>query len=179
MPRPRFLAPFAVLVATSALVAGCSSSSKSSSIAAGSGSAAPSASAAPTTAAGSAGAASPTVKLATTSLGQVVVDDTGMTLYLFTQDSGGKSTCTGGCATLWPALTVSGSPSAGTGVDAAKLGRITRPDGTTQVTYGGAPLYHFAKDSAPGDVKGENVGSVWFAVQADGSKAAPPATAGY
>ena len=97
-------------------------------------------------------------------LGSFLVDDKGMTLYLFTKDSPNTTTCYDQCATNWPPLLTTGAPVAGEGVDASKLGTITRTDGTVQVTYNGWPLYFYAKDAAPGDVVGQNVGDVWFVV---------------
>ena len=112
-----------------------------------------------------------TVAVAETSLGEVLVDGEGMTLYLFTNDSDSTSTCSGGCADTWPPLTVDGEPSGGEGVDAALLGTTDRDDGTTQVTYNGQPLYTYAADSAPGDVNGQGVGGVWYAVLPTGEQA--------
>jgi predicted lipoprotein with Yx(FWY)xxD motif len=96
-------------------------------------------------------------------LGAILVGPDGLTLYTFTNDTPGSGTsaCSGGCATNWPPLTVDGEPSAGDGVTGA-LATIERDDGTTQVTYDGAPLYYFAGDSAPGDTNGEGVGNIWF-----------------
>jgi predicted lipoprotein with Yx(FWY)xxD motif len=112
-----------------------------------------------------------TVQLAKTSLGQVLVDADGRTLYLFMKDADGKSACTGPCADTWPALKAGGKPTAGTGVEAEDLGTITRDDGTTQVTYYGKPLYLYKGDSKAGDVNGQNIGGVWFAVTAKGEPA--------
>jgi predicted lipoprotein with Yx(FWY)xxD motif len=91
--------------------------------------------------------------------GTILVDGaTGLTLYLFTEDEkdSGESACNEGCIAAWPALTVEAgeTPTGGAGVDAAKLGTITRDDGDTQVTYDGLPLYFFAQDTQPGDLKG-------------------------
>lgn len=103
------------------------------------------------------------------SLGNVVVDANGMTLYVFQKDTPGVSTCTGNCATNWPALTVTqGVTPTVTSDITATVGTITRPDGTIQVTLNNQPLYHFAKDAQPGDAKGQGIGSVWFVVGADG-----------
>jgi predicted lipoprotein with Yx(FWY)xxD motif len=118
--------------------------------------------------AGSSGPA--TVAVADSKLGKILVDAKGMTLYLFEKDSNGKSACNAGCAGLWPALTVKGKPAAGQGVDASLLGTTTRDDGSTQVTYAGHPLYRYAKDQTAGDVNGEEVGNVWYAVGPDGKK---------
>jgi predicted lipoprotein with Yx(FWY)xxD motif len=92
-----------------------------------------------------------TVEAGTASL----VDSRGFTLYIFANDTAGSGTsaCTGGCATAWPPLTVTGGATAGEGV-AGELGSITRDDGSTQVTYNGLPLYFFASDTAPGDTNG-------------------------
>ena len=103
-------------------------------------------------------------------LGSFLIDDKGMTLYLFTKDTPNTSTCYNGCATAWPPLLTTGTPAAGAGVDASKFGTTKRTDGTTQVTYNGWPLYYFQKDKAPSDVTGQNVGSVWFVVSAAGDK---------
>jgi len=85
----------------------------------------------------------------------LVAGSNGMTLYNFTHDSAGVSNCKGGCATIWPPLTVPAGQSAtgGTGVNGA-LATITRDDGSLQVTYKGMPLYFFHKDARPGDTNG-------------------------
>ncbi len=105
------------------------------------------------------------IKTATDSqLGTFLVDEKGMTLYLFTKDEPNKSNCTGSCLQNWPPLITQGEPLASEGVDAAKLGTITLDDGRKQVTYNQMPLYYYAPDQKPGDVLGQNVGSVWFVV---------------
>ncbi|MFT4108372.1 hypothetical protein [Propionicimonas sp.] len=106
------------------------------------------------------------LKLADTSLGSILVDGSGMTLYLFTKDSPGTSACSGQCLVAWPPLR--GTPTAGSGVDDSKLGSFTRTDGTTQATYNGWPLYYWQGDTAPGDVSGQKVNSVWFVLDRDG-----------
>ena len=97
-----------------------------------------------------------------TSLGSVLVDGTGMTLYLFAKDTAGsgKSACAGACATNWPPLTVTGVPAKPTGATGT-LATITRDDGSVQLTYNGMPLYRYAADKAAGDTKGDGVGGVW------------------
>ena len=102
--------------------------------------------------------------------GEALVDGEGRTLYLFTNDTqnSGTSSCTGDCLVRWPPLFTDGEPVAGTGVDAAMLGTITLPDGTTQVTYNGWPLYYFQDDTAAGDALGQGVGGVWFLVSPTG-----------
>lgn len=124
------------------------------------------ASAAPTTVAAPAAGAALTLKVATTSLGSVLVDGAGRTLYVFTKDEKNKSNCAGGCLSTWPPLV--GTAKAGPGVDAAKLGTIATADGKTQVTMDGQPLYYYAPDTAAGDAKGQKVGGVWFVVDGAG-----------
>jgi predicted lipoprotein with Yx(FWY)xxD motif len=114
------------------------------------------------------GGGATTVKTGETDLGTFLTDADGMTLYSFGADQDGESTCYDDCAASWPAVTVSGDPSAASGVDASKLGTTERTDGTVQVTYGGHPLYYFASDSAPGDTNGQGVGDVWYVVSPEG-----------
>jgi predicted lipoprotein with Yx(FWY)xxD motif len=108
------------------------------------------------------------VAVASSSLGQTLVDAEGRTLYAFTKDKGGKSSCYGDCEATWPALTVQGSPEAGDGAQASLLDTTNRDDGSAQVTYKGMPLYLFSGDQQPGDTNGQGVGGVWFAVTPDG-----------
>jgi predicted lipoprotein with Yx(FWY)xxD motif len=104
------------------------------------------------------------------SLGSILVDVKGMTLYLFTQDTPNTSTCYGGCVGYWPPLLTSGAPVGGMGVSASMLGTTKRTDGTTQVTYNGWPLYYFASDKSAGDTTGEGVQNAWYVVTPDGMK---------
>lgn len=114
--------------------------------------------------------ASAAVDLGTTTIGKVLTDSKGMTLYAFEKDTKGKSSaCDATCAKTWMPDEVTGKATAGTGVDAAKLGTITRSDGTTQVTYNGWPLYRYSGDAKSGDVKGDKLQSEWFAVNAKGA----------
>jgi predicted lipoprotein with Yx(FWY)xxD motif len=109
------------------------------------------------------------VRVKDTRLGKILVDGKDMTLYMFDKDTGGKSTCTGECATAWPPLLTTDKVTAGTGVNAAWLGETDRSDGTKQVTYHGLPLYHYAKDTKPGDMNGQGVqefGAKWWVVDA-------------
>jgi predicted lipoprotein with Yx(FWY)xxD motif len=113
------------------------------------------------------------VALRATSLGRTLVDGAGRTLYLFEKDKGTTSSCTGACAAAWPPFTTSSRAAAGPGVGAGKIGTTKRPDGATQVTYGGHPLYFYAADRRPGDTRGqglEQFGAEWYALGAGGSK---------
>jgi predicted lipoprotein with Yx(FWY)xxD motif len=101
-----------------------------------------------------------------------LVDDQGMTLYVFTDDTqnAGTSACTDAeCVEEWPPLIVTAAPTAGEGVDDSMLGTITRDDGTMQATYNGWPLYHFEGDTAPGDITGQGMEGKWFLVSATGT----------
>lgn len=105
--------------------------------------------------------------------GNFLVDDQGRTLYVFANDTqnSGTSACTDTeCTTQWPAVIVTATPTAGTGVDASLLGTITRDDGTMQATYNGWPLYYFSEDTAPGDVNGQGMEGLWFVIS-DGGEA--------
>ena len=114
-----------------------------------------------------------TLSSGSTSLGKVLVGANGRTLYLFEKDTGGKSSCTGGCAAEWPPFTTTGKPSAGTGVNAAMLSVTKRPDGKSQVVYAGHPLYYYATDTKAGDTNGQGLnafGAEWYVVSAGGGK---------
>jgi predicted lipoprotein with Yx(FWY)xxD motif len=121
-------------------------------------------------------AATATVSVAmTVKFGQILVDGNGRTLYLFEADKGSSSSCYGDCATYWPPLLTGGAPAAGTGVNAPMLGTTKRTDGTTEVTYGGHPLYYVVTDHNPGDATGQavnNFGAAWYVVGTDGKKIA-------
>jgi predicted lipoprotein with Yx(FWY)xxD motif len=93
-------------------------------------------------------------------VGTALVDATGFTLYDLASEAGGKIMCTGSCASTWPPLLLPAgvmSATPGSGISASKLGTITRPDGGTQVTYGGMPLYLFVSDQSPGQANGQGV----------------------
>ena len=99
--------------------------------------------------------------IATTSLGDVMVDADGMTLYAFTKDADGTPTCNDKCAEAWPPVIVD-SAELPAGLDANIFSVVDRADGSHQLKAGKWPLYHFAGDAAPGDVNGQGSGGVWF-----------------
>jgi predicted lipoprotein with Yx(FWY)xxD motif len=106
-------------------------------------------------------------------IGQILVDFQGRTLYLFKADQGTRSACSGACAGAWPPLLVTGKPTLGNGVDASLVGTATRPEGTTQLTYNGHPLYRFAQDQKAGETNGQAVsafGASWFALNSAGNQ---------
>jgi predicted lipoprotein with Yx(FWY)xxD motif len=109
------------------------------------------------------------LKLAQSKLGQVLTDDKGHTLYAFTPDQAGESTCYDTCAQTWPPLLTQAAPMGAAGVTASLVGTTTRRDGGKQATYKSWPLYYYAGDQQPGDLKGQGVGGNWFVVGADGS----------
>lgn len=102
-----------------------------------------------------------------TDLGSILVDAEGFTLYIFTNDTEGTSTCYDDCAANWPA--VPGDTAIGADLEASLFGTTARDDGSEQLTVNGMPLYRFTPDEAPGDVNGQGVGGVWFVVGADGN----------
>jgi predicted lipoprotein with Yx(FWY)xxD motif len=165
------------LAALALALSACASSSSSSSSTPATSAPATSvpATSAPAAAVSSAPASSPSgsaLKMTTISGTAVVTDSKGMTLYWFAPDTSTSSKCTGSCATYWPPVT--GPVVAGTGVTGT-LGTITRPDGTTQATYDGHPLYTYAGDSAPGQAKGNGLnvsGGLWWEMTVSGAKPA-------
>ena len=112
------------------------------------------------------------VHTADSDLGSILVDGEGFTLYVFTNDTGGESTCYDGCAGTWPP--VPGDTAIGSDLDASLFGTTARTDGTEQLTVNGQPLYRYTPDAAPGDTTGQGVGEVWFVVGADGSMIGGP-----
>jgi predicted lipoprotein with Yx(FWY)xxD motif len=115
-----------------------------------------------------------TVGASNTGIGQILVNFQGRTLYLFKADQGTKSACTGACAGAWPPLLVTGTPTVGSGLNGSLIGTTARPEGKTQVTYNGHPLYLFAQDQKAGETNGQGVsafGAAWFALNSGGNQA--------
>ena len=151
----------ALALALSACASSSSSSPAASTPAAGAGSSAP---------ASSAGGS--TLNMTTINGTAVVTNSKGRTVYWFVPDTSTTSKCTGSCATYWPPVT--GTVTAGTGVTGT-LGTITRPDGTTQATYDGHPLYTYVGDTAAGQAKGNGLnlsGGLWYEMTVSGAKPA-------
>jgi predicted lipoprotein with Yx(FWY)xxD motif len=121
------------------------------------------------------------LKTASTSLGTVVVDSSGKTVYAFDKDTvnSGKSACNTGCSGLWPAVTTTSGTPTGVGVS-GKLGTITRSDGSKQITLDGRPLYTYSGDSGAGAVAGQGVKGIWWAVTPSGAEVTKaPVSTGY
>jgi predicted lipoprotein with Yx(FWY)xxD motif len=155
--RSRMLLSLAVAGATAAvLTAGGTTGSSASSAAGPSGSAAISATAASSPAA----PAVPALAVRRTSLGTILTDGRGFTLYAFAADRGARSRCFGACAVAWPPLTTA-TPVArlrvGRGVARSLVGQSTRSRGVRQLTYAGHPLYRFQGDRRPGDTRGQRL----------------------
>jgi predicted lipoprotein with Yx(FWY)xxD motif len=167
-------------IAAIGLLAACASSNGSNSSNPAAGSTTTNAASAPASATASAAAASSTTTLKTehTSLGTVLANAQGMTVYWFAADHGMTSACSGACAAAWPP--VIGLPKAAAGVTlTGTLGTITRSDGSKQATYNGHPLYTFKADSAPGQVNGNKVtgfGAAWYAITIGASSGAGAST---
>ncbi len=113
------------------------------------------------------------ISLRHTSLGKLLVNSSGRTLYEFTRDHTNKNSCASisGCSEIWPALQSSGKPVGGSGVSASKLSTIKLSNGTKQVTYEGHPLYLYSADSGPGEtsyVGAKEFGGTWEAINSAG-----------
>jgi len=154
-----WLATAAVIPLTALAVAGCGGGGKDSSAS----------STPPKTASGQ----SVALGVENSSLGKILANSRGDTLYLFKKDAGTKSACTGACASSWPPLRASGKPKVGTGASASMVGTTSRSDGKPQVTYNGHPVYTFTGDQSPGDTSGEGVnafGARWYAISPAGNQ---------
>ncbi|MBV9101921.1 MAG: hypothetical protein JO198_12875 [Candidatus Dormibacteraeota bacterium] len=113
--------------------------------------------------AGSSGAS--TVATGSTSLGTVLTNSQGFTLYYFTPEQGSKVVCaaTSACNGAWPPVTSSsGAPAAPSGVSGS-FGVVTLPNGQAEVTYNGWPLHTYAGDSGAGQTNGQGIAGKWFA----------------
>ena len=160
------------LVATAAVLAACGSAGATSGNSSGGGlygnpAASPSKGSVPAS-------AGTTLAVRTTSLGTVLTDGKGFTVYAFEADKGTTSTCSGACATAWPPVKASGAaPHVGTGVKQSLVGQTTRADGTRQLTYAGHPLYLFAGDASAGSINGQGstaFGARWDVLTATGQE---------
>jgi len=123
-----------------------------------------------------------TVGARQTSLGRVIVDGKGRTLYLFEKDTGKRSRCSSACAQAWPPLISRGKPVAKGRAKASLLSTSRRGNGSRQVTYGGHPLYRFAPDTAPGQTLGQGVdgfGALWWVVARSGNAITSSSSPGY
>jgi len=100
------------------------------------------------------------------SLGNVITDIVGNSLYFFVNDAFEAAVCNDQCEENWP-IFYTESISAASGLDQSDFATITRNDGSKQTTYKGWPLYYFINDNAAGDVNGENINGVWYVAKPD------------
>ncbi len=115
-----------------------------------------------------------TLKIASSALGPIIVDDKGLSIYMFTPDRPNVSVCEGQCLVAWPPIML---PKGSTLADVAigpemrrsLLGVAMREDGSRQVTYNGWALYYWFRDTKPGDVLGQWVNNIWFVLTAEGA----------
>jgi predicted lipoprotein with Yx(FWY)xxD motif len=157
-------------IASSLLIAACGSSSSSSTTSS-------SASTQPAAQTSSSSSSAVVVKTASNStLGTILVNSQGMTLYHLSGEQNGKFICTSSaCLGVWHPLvsSSSGTPSSEVG----SLGTVKRPEGTMQVTYKGTPLYTFTGDQQPGETKGQGIKDVGtWSVVTTSSTGTPPST---
>jgi len=122
-----------------------------------------------------ASASAATIELRKTELGEILVDSQGFTLFDFSIDTHKVDQCVtiSGCTSVWPPLTVTGTPTAGPGLNPKKLKTIVLPSGAHQVLYGSHPLYGYAGNTGPGQIGyvGANAfGGYWFGVNAKGGR---------
>jgi predicted lipoprotein with Yx(FWY)xxD motif len=113
------------------------------------------------------------VSTARTSIGTVLVNSRGHTLYLFAKDRNGKSSCNGQCASFWPPLISTAKARAVAGAKESLIGKTRRADGRMQVTYNHHPLYTFVMDKSKGQTKGEGFlafGAKWYAISPSGAR---------
>jgi predicted lipoprotein with Yx(FWY)xxD motif len=111
------------------------------------------------------------VSTVSTSLGTILTDSSGMTLYGFAADSQGTSNCDAQCLQYWPPVSPGSSVKPPANVS-AKLGEITGTDGSPQLTVDGWPMYTYSGDAAPGDTTGQALdlsGGLWWVVGTDGT----------
>ena len=173
----RLLFSAAVPLAIAVAVAGCGSSSKSTSSAAAPASTASGGAYGAPAAQPSSGSTGAGVTIGTrsTSIGTILTAANGRTVYLFEKDKGGKSSCSGACASTW--TPVAAPATAASGVKAAVLTTTTRSDGTKQAVYNGHPLYYYAADTQPTDTNGQGVhsfGADWYEIGPSGGKVEKP-----
>jgi predicted lipoprotein with Yx(FWY)xxD motif len=169
--RHRMLLALPVAAAAAVVVlAACGTSGSSS----GGSSGGPYSSAASSTPAAGAPAGAAALTLRHTSLGTILTNGQGFTLYAFEADKGTMSACSGACAAAWPPAPTSVAHLTVTGGAAKSLaGEITRADGQRQLTYAGHPLYRFSGDGTPGSTNGqgsEAFGAPWDTLTATGTE---------
>jgi predicted lipoprotein with Yx(FWY)xxD motif len=108
------------------------------------------------------------------SVGTVLTNGDGLTVYLLTTENGNKILCTGTCANIWPPVVLPAGTSSATamsGVNGSLLGTVKLPNGQLEVAYNGHPLHTYSGDSNRGEAFGQGIQGVWFAVTPAGTPA--------
>lgn len=106
-------------------------------------------------------------------IGTVLANGAGFTLYYNTKEKNGVIACTSSCTSVWPPVAATGTLPQATATMSGTFGTIKRPDGTTQLTYAGMPLYSFSGDTASGQAHGQGIQGIWFAMNASGTTSSP------
>jgi predicted lipoprotein with Yx(FWY)xxD motif len=103
----------------------------------------------------------------------ILVTMKGKTLYSLSAETKGRFICTGACLASWKPLVV---PAGVKPTGPVALSTRKRPDGRTQVTYKGLPLYSFNGDTKPGEANGQGLKDVgtWHAARVKKTGSAPP-----
>jgi len=166
--RKRTLTTFAAIIALALTAAACGDKKDDAKTSAP----------APPTSQSAGSGAEVVVNKGTSDLGDILVGKDGMTLYGFTQDIDGVSTCSGTCADAWPPVLVGANWSVGPGLDSGVFSTVKRDDGSEQLVAGKWPLYYYSGDTTAGDTKGQGSGDVWFVVGTDAKLIKKAATGG-
>ena len=119
-------------------------------------------------------AAAATVSVRSSPYGKILVNSSGLTLYMYTHDTRHVSVCTEACARVWPPAIAAGTPTAAGGVSRAKLTTIKRSDHRTQLAYDGHPLYTFSEDTRKRQAGGEDFLGAWFMLSPAGRPVKKP-----
>ncbi len=118
----------------------------------------------------SSGTANSAIKVARVQgFGLFLTDNAGRTLYAYAKDTKDASNCSGSCLQNWPPFIAPAIPQAPSNINPSLLTMLKRSDGTMQVEYDGHPLYYYAGDTAPGDVKGQGIGNAWHVLSPRGN----------
>jgi predicted lipoprotein with Yx(FWY)xxD motif len=106
--------------------------------------------------------------------GLILATGSGATLYDFTPDTPTQSACLNdGCVFQWPPLIKNGAITLGRGVNRSLIGTLKRPDGSTQISYDGHPLYTYNNDVKPGMITGQAIdqdGGLWYVLNPEGKQ---------
>ena len=117
--------------------------------------------------------AKPVLKIAGSRYGDIIVDGDGRALYLFDIEREPVARCYDACASAWPPMRAPSSTLVAAELDQSLFTTIARRDGSRQVTYNRHPLYYYAGDRAPGEIKCQAVfeyGGGWYVVDPGGTK---------